>query len=302
MQYIVTGGAGFVGSHLVDHLISKKSDVIVIDDLSTGKYVNSKSKFVKFDLRRQVNLSMPKGAGIFHLAANPNVRESMLNTHEHFDRDVKATFNVMEMARKADSQFVVFLSTSAVYGDPKHTPSKESDLAVPISNYAHFKLIGEGLLEFYARAYGLKTISLRMANIIGKRSDHGVIVDFRKKLSHNPDTLELLGDGTQKKSYIYISDAIDAITVAARKSRAGYSVLNVGSTDNISVREIAAILEKKMGLHPKHIFKDAGGGRGWKGDVKLMQLDISRIKSLGWKPKFNSKQSVERAVDDILSD
>ena len=226
----------------------------------------------------------------------------MLNTHEHFDRDVKATFNVMEMARKADSEFIVFLSTSAVYGDPKHTPSKESDPAIPISNYAHFKLIGEGLLEFYSRTYGLKAISLRMANIIGSRSDHGVIVDFKKKLGHNPDTLELLGDGTQKKSYIYISDAIDAIMVAARKSHAGYSMLNVGSKDNISVKEIAATLEKKMGLHPKHVFKDAGGGRGWKGDVKLMRLDISKIKALGWKPKFNSRQSVERAIDDLLAD
>ena len=302
MQYVVTGGAGFVGSHLVDYLISKKSEVIVLDDLSTGKYIHPKSKFVKFDLRRPISISMPKGAGVFHLAANPNVRESMLNSQEHFDRDVKTTFNVMEMARKMDSQFVIFLSTSAVYGDPKKMPSKESDPAMPISNYAHFKLMGEGMLEFYARAYGMKTISLRMANIVGKRSDHGVIVDFRKKLLHSPDALELLGDGTQKKSYIYVADAIDAIMLAARKSQSNYSVFNVGSTDNISVKDIASIIEEKMGAHPKHSFRDAGGGRGWKGDVKLMQLDISRMRSLGWKPKFNSRQSVEKAVEDLLAE
>ena len=117
MSYIVTGGAGFIGGHLVDRLISKRYDTIVIDDLSAGKYVNPKSKFMKLDLRRQTKVNIPKGSGIFHLAANPSVKDSMININEHFDRDVKATLNAMEMARMADSEFVVFLSTSAVYGD-----------------------------------------------------------------------------------------------------------------------------------------------------------------------------------------
>ncbi len=302
MSYIVTGGAGFIGGHLVDRLISKHYDPIVIDDLSTGRYINGKSKFIKLDLRRQARVNIPKGSGIFHLAANPSVRDSMINVNEHFDRDVKTTLNVMEMARKADSEFVVFLSTSAVYGDARKIPTSEVEEASPISNYAEFKLLSERIIEYYSRNYGIKASSLRLANVVGIRSDHGVICDLVKNLSHNSDTLELLGDGTQKKSYLYIQDTIDAIMTVMKKMPNSYSVFNVGSKDCLSVKEITRIVEQKMGVSPKHVYKDAGGGRGWKGDVKRMQLDIAKIRKLGWKPRFNSNQSVSKAVDELIGE
>ncbi len=300
MSYIVTGGAGFIGGHLVDYLVSRRSDVIAIDDLSGGSYINSKSKFVKLDLRRPANMNTPKGSGIFHFAANPSVRDSMTNPTEHFDRDVKTTVNVMESARKADSEFVVFLSTSAVYGEAKRLPTSESDPVNPISNYAEFKLLAESIICFYSRNYGIKAASLRLANVVGGRSDHGVVYDFVKKLRHSQETLEILGDGSQSKSYMYIDDAIRAIMTAASKMPDSYSMFNVGSTDRISVKEIAQIVAGKMGISPKYIYKDWGRGRGWSGDVKHMQLDASRIRKLGWRPKFSSSQAVSKAVDDAL--
>ncbi len=302
MSYIVTGGAGFIGSHLVDRLVSKRHDTIVIDDLSSGKYVNAKSKFVKLDLRRPAKMDIPKGSGIFHLAANPSVRDSMVNVNEHFDRDVKTTLNVMEMARRADSEFLVFLSTSAVYGDAKKMPTNELEQPNPISNYAEFKLLAEKIIEYYSKNYGIRSTSLRLANIVGRRSDHGVIYDFAKNLGRNPEVLELLGDGTQKKSYIYIEDTVDAIMLAMKKMPSAYSVFNVGTNDCISVKDIAKIVEEKMGVSPRHVFKDSGGGRGWKGDVKQMQLDASKMRKLGWKPKFNSSQAISKAVEDLLAE
>ena len=300
MPYIVTGGAGFIGSHLVDRLVGSMRDTIVIDDLSSGNYINKRSKFIKQDLRRQVRINLPKGAGIFHLAANPSVKDSMIDISNHFDRDVKTTLNVMEAARKADSEFLIFLSTSAVYGDTKKIPTDESVAPNPISNYAEFKLLCEKIIEFYSRIYGMRSVSLRLANVVGKRSDHGVTVDLIDKLRDDPKVLELLGDGKQEKSYIYIDDVIDAILLSVKKAPKSYSVYNIGSADRISVDRIAEIIERKMCVSPRHVYKPVGGGRGWQGDTRIMQLDSSKIGKLGWKPKFNSSQAVSKAVEGLL--
>lgn len=300
MPNLITGGAGFIGSYLVDRLALKDKSTIVIDDLSTGKYINSRSRFIKFDLRRKINLKVPKEAGIFHLAANPSVRTSMVDTAEHFDRDVKATLNVLEMARKYDSSFIIFISTSAVYGEADKIPTSESEMPKPISNYANFKLLCEDMIDFYSRNYGIKAASLRMANVVGKRSDHGIIPDFIKKLSNDAHNLELLGNGTQKKSYIHVTDAVDAILFMSRKATKKHDRINVGSKDCISVLDIAKIIESKLGVNPKHSFHDAGDGRGWPGDVKRMHLDISKIKKLGWSPKMDSRTAISKTVEEIL--
>ncbi len=300
MPYIVTGGAGFIGSHLVDRLVGTRRDTIVIDDLSSGNYINKRSKFIKHDLRRPLKISLPKGSGIFHLAANPSVKDSMLDIFNHFDRDVKTTLNTLEAARKSDSEFLIFLSTSAVYGDTRKIPTDESVAPNPISNYAEFKLLSEKMIEFYSKTYGLKAVSLRLANVVGKRSDHGVTVDLIDKLRDDPKVLELLGDGKQEKSYIYIDDVIDAMLLTVKKAPKYFSVYNVGSSDRISVNRIAEIIERKMRVSPKHVYRPFGDGRGWKGDTKMMQLDSSKIIRLGWKPRFNSSQAVSKAVEDLL--
>ncbi|ARM74855.1 NAD-dependent epimerase/dehydratase family protein [Acidianus manzaensis] len=297
---VVTGGAGYIGGHLIDSLVSNNEEVISIDDFSYGNYINPKSKVVKFDLRKGYP-EIPKDSIIFHLAANPDVRTSMIDINEHFERDVKITLNVLEMARKYDAKEVVFFSSSTVYGESDKFPTNETSEIKPISNYGLFKQLGENMVEFYAKNYGIRGISLRLANITGGRVSHGVVIDFINKLKKNSNTLEILGNGKQRKSYIYITDLINATLLLVNNFKGIYDYFNVGNDDWITVDEIANIVEEEMNLKPKHIYADEGEGRGWKGDVRFMLLDTSKIKVLGWLPKYSSKDAIRLAVRDILA-
>ncbi|MFP3232345.1 MAG: NAD-dependent epimerase/dehydratase family protein [Sulfolobaceae archaeon] len=302
MSYVITGGAGYIGSHLVDALTKLYNDIVVIDDFSNGNYVNKKAKYLKIDLRDSStsSLKIPAGSILYHLAANPDVRTSMINSYEHFSRDVIATFNVLEMARRNDVSLLVFASSSTVYGETDKIPTPENAELKPISNYGVFKLLGEHLLEYYSRVYGIKGISIRLANVTGGRVSHGVIKDFVEKLRKNPYKLEILGNGKQRKSYIYITDVIDAFLTLEKKFNALYDTFNVGNEDWITVDEIAKIVEEEMNLTPVHEYVDKGEGRGWVGDVRFMLLDISKIKQLGWKPNYSSAQAVRLAVRDLI--
>jgi len=302
MSYVITGGAGYIGSHLVDALTKLYNDIVVIDDFSNGNYVNKKAKYLKIDLRDSSTSSLKIQAGsiLYHLAANPDVRTSMINSYEHFSRDVIATFNVLEMARRNDVSLLVFASSSTVYGETDKIPTPENAELKPISNYGVFKLLGEHLLEYYSRVYGIKGISIRLANVTGGRVSHGVIKDFVEKLRKNPYKLEILGNGKQRKSYIYITDVIDAFLTLEKKFNGLYDAFNVGNEDWITVDEIAKIVEEEMNLTPVHEYLDIGEGRGWVGDVRFMLLDISKIKQLGWKPNYSSAQAVRLAVRDLI--
>ncbi|ACP36127.1 NAD-dependent epimerase/dehydratase family protein [Saccharolobus islandicus] len=305
-MYIVTGGAGYIGGHLVDYLVSKNLEVIVIDDLTYGRYRNEKAKFIMFDLRQgsivELTEKLEKKPIIYHLAANPDVRTSMINIEEHFERDVKVTLNVMELARKVDAEKVIFASSSTVYGETKKIPTPESEELKPISNYGLFKLLCENVVKYYAEQYGIKSISARLANITGGRVSHGVVVDFVKKLRNNPNLLEILGNGKQRKSYLYINDLIEAFMMLEEKVNKIYDVFNIGNTDWISVDEIAKIVIDEMRLSPRIIYKDlTAEGRGWPGDVRVMLLDISKIsKEIGWSPKMGSREVIRQAVRDLL--
>jgi UDP-glucose 4-epimerase len=302
MSYVITGGAGYIGSHLVDALTKLYNDIVVIDDFSNGNYVNKKAKYLKIDLRDSSTSSLKIQAGsiLYHLAANPDVRTSMINSYEHFSRDVIATFNVLEMARRNDVSLLVFASSSTVYGETDKIPTPENAELKPISNYGVFKLLGEHLLEYYSRVYGIKGISIRLANVTGGRVSHGVIKDFVEKLRKNPYKLEILGNGKQRKSYVYITDVIDAFLTLEKKFNGLYDAFNVGNEDWITVDEIAKIVEEEMNLTPVHEYVDKGEGRGWVGDVRFMLLDISKIKQFGWKPNYSSAQAVRLAVRDLI--
>lgn len=297
---VVTGGAGFIGSYIVDKLILMDYEVAVYDNLSSGnlEYVNDKAKFFKVDLT-EGNLNLKDVEEVWHIAANPDVRVGLENPDEIYRNNVLATYNVLEAMRKYDVERIIFTSTSTVYGEAKTIPTPEEYPMHPISLYGASKLACEALIESYCHTFGIKSWIYRFANVIGKRSNHGVIFDFIMKLRKNPNELEILGDGEQNKSYIYISDCIDAMFYGL-KAKNNVNIFNIGSEDQIKVKKIAEIVCEEMGLKPK--FRFTGGKRGWKGDVPLMLLSIEKIKSLGWKPKYNSEEAVRLAVKDLIQD
>lgn len=313
--FIVTGGAGFIGSHLVDKLVSSGYRVVVIDNLSSGNIKNIETwinhprfLFVKADLSEPGDwVRVFKDCDVvFHLASNPEVRISTTLPAVHFKNNLQATFNVLEASRLNEIKTLVYASSSTVYGEAKILPTPEDYWPMePISIYGSFKLAGEVMLATYSRLYGLKSLSLRFANVVGPRSNHGVIYDFINKLRTNSSRLEILGDGTQRKSYVYIHDAITAIiqtTEYLLENDILTDVFNIGSYDTITVKEIADIVTKVLGLREvEYVYRQATkDGRGWLGDVKTMHLDITKIeKKTGWKPTMSSKDAIEKTAKYI---
>jgi UDP-glucose 4-epimerase len=229
------------------------------------------------------------------LAANPEVRLGFTTPDVHFSQNIVSSFNVLEAARRSDVETLCFASTSTVYGDARVVPTPENYAPLePISMYGASKLACESIIASYAHNYGIRSIICRLANIIGPDSTHGVIYDFTHKLLKDSSRLEVLGDGTQNKSYLHISDCISAMMACVSKSTGRVSTYNVGSKDQIEVREIAsAVIEAMHVQNAKMEF--TGGvddGRGWKGDVKNMLLDVSKLMSLGWKPRYGSLDAV----------
>ncbi len=310
MRVLVTGGAGFIGSHLVDKLVELGHEVVVVDNLSTGRreHVNPKARLIVGDLK---NAGWGDGVGrvdaVFHFAANPEVRVSATDPKIHFDENVLATFNVLEWSRKNDVEVFVFASSSTVYGDAAVLPTPEEAPVAPISVYGAAKAAGEVLCGTYGRLYGVRCLALRYANIVGPRLRHGAIYDFIVKLRRNPEVLEVLGDGTQTKSYLHVSDAVEATVAAWRRfleDRQPFLALNVGNRDSASVKDIAAAVAKAMGLSPKLVFKPATpDGRGWPGDVKTMLLSIKKLEEYAfWTPRMGSKEAVERAALELVKE
>jgi len=314
-RILITGGAGFIGSHLTDKLIKKGFEVYIIDNLSSGSLKNIKSaleegsvKFIEGDLLNfeETAEAVKNCDVIYHLAANPEVRVGASNPKIHYKQNIAATFNLLEAMRKVGKvKALAFTSTSTVYGEASTMPTPEDYAPLkPISTYGASKLACEALISAYAYTYGFKAVIFRLANIVGPRSTHGVIYDFIQKLVRNPTELEVLGDGRQNKSYLYIDDCIEALTLGFDRFREHVEVLNVGSEGQIEVRDIARIVIEEMGLKNVKIKYTGGvdGGRGWKGDVKNMLLDISKIKSLGWRPKYSCEEAVRVTSKELIKE
>lgn len=298
---LVTGGAGFIGSHVVDRLV-ELDRVVVLDNLSSGRkeFVNPEAELHVVDLATDPLKNFLKNAEeVWHLAANPDVRIGAEKPEEIYRNNILATYRLLEAMREANVKKIVFTSTSTVYGEAKQIPTPEDYPMHPISIYGASKLSCEALIESYCHTFDFQAYIYRFANVIGKRSTHGVIYDFIKKLKVNPKELEILGNGEQNKSYIYIEDCISAM-FAGLKAKERVNIFNIGSEDQIKVKRIAEIVAEEMGLNPK--FRFTGGDRGWRGDVPVMLLSIERLKSLGWKPRFGSEKAVRKAVRDILDE
>lgn len=301
-KILVTGGAGFIGSYLVDKLVKKGHSVTVIDNLSSGRKenMNKKAGLIFGDLKdKNFVLENIKGFDwVYHLAANPDVRLGEEDKQVHIQENIIVTHNVLEAMRKNGLKKLAFTSTSAIYGEAKKIPTPEDyGPIMTISLYGASKLAAESIIYSYSE-FGIQSWVFRLANIVGGRSNHGIIPDFVKKLDKTPDELEVLGDGNQTKSYLYVEDCIDAILFATEKSADKINIFNIGSPDNTTVKEIAKlIIEKKA---PGAKIRYTGGKQGWKGDVPKFLLDITKIKKLGWRPKYNSKEAVSKAIDEIL--
>jgi len=311
---LVTGGAGFIGSHTTEKLVKDGNFVIIFDNLSSGKLefvehlLGDKAIFYKGDLTVEKDVySVFKAYDIdvvFHLAANPDVKTSSIDPWSHIQNNYLATYILLEVMRKFKVDELLFTSSSTVYGEAEVIPTPENYGPLkPISIYGATKLAREDLITAYSHTYGIKGAIFRFANVIGPKSTHGVIYDFINKLKRNPKELEILGDGTQTKSYLYISDCIEGMLFGFENRREDMEIFNLGSEDWINVKRIAEIVVEEMGLEDVR-FKFTGGidGRGWKGDVKLMRLSIEKIKSYGWKPKYNSEESVRMTVKALIKE
>lgn len=306
---VVTGGAGFIGSHLVDTLVAQGNEVLVIDSLVAGRretiarHIDSHAvRFLKKDLLKDGWQDAIQGADrLFHLAADPDVRQSAANPEPTMRNNVVATYRVLEAMRLHDVPEIVFTSTSTVYGDAQIIPTPEDYTPLePISVYGASKLACEALISAYCHSFGMKSWNFRFANIIGERSGHGVITDFIRKLRANPSELEILGDGKQAKSYLEVHECIAAMLFATGKARGTVNTFNIGSEDWIDVKTIADIVIEEMHLNGTKL-RFTGGERGWVGDVPRMQLSLERIRALRWKPQMGSRESVRLAVKDLLS-
>ena len=312
MPILVTGGAGFIGSHLVDRLVKEGFNVRVIDNLSSGRLENlaqyrddPRVEVIIGDLKKMEDaLKAVDGVDtVFHFAANPEVRVSTTNPEIHFNENVVATFNLLEAMRRKDVKELVFASSSSVYGEPEQIPVSEDAPIRPVSVYGASKAACENLIHAYTKLYGIKAIILRYANVIGPRLRHGVVWDLINKLRKNPNELEILGDGKQVRSYIYIDDAIEATIIAWRKTNNNnYEVYNVGNEDWITVDEVADQVIEAMGLsNVKKTYKPVLHGVGWPGDVKKIALKIDKIKQLGYKPKLNSKEAIKLTAKNLIN-
>jgi UDP-glucose 4-epimerase len=307
-KIVVTGGAGFIGSHMVDALI-KEADVVAIDNLTAGRKENLKAAleagvtFRKQDLLRADLGPIVRGADtVYHFAANPDVRLGPEGTMPLVDQNILATYRVLEACRAAKVPKIVFTSTSTIYGEATTVPTPEDYAPLePISVYGASKLADEALLSAYAHTFGIQAVIFRLANVVGGRSGHGVVVDFVRKLARDPRRLEILGsDPGTAKSYVYIDDTVAGIAAGVRAAKAPVTVYNLGSEDTITVRALADAVCHALGRTGVEYrwTGGAGGGRGWAGDVRVMQLAVDRLRSTGWRPRLSSEAAIRTAAKD----
>jgi UDP-glucose 4-epimerase len=304
MHALVTGAAGFIGSTLCDRLLAVGHHVLGVDDLSTGSLhflkaaaQNPSFRFVQQDLSERSRLP-ELFAGhelVFHLAANADVRFGLQHPAKDLQQNTIVTFNVLDAMRLAGVRRIAFASTGSVYGEPDVFPTPESaPFPVQTSLYGASKLAGEGLVSAYCEGFGFQGWIFRFVSILGERYSHGHVFDFYKRLRANPTELEVLGNGQQRKSYLYVQDCIDAMLLAVDNARDKVNIFNLGTDEYCKVTDSIAWITGHLGLTPKLAF--SGGERGWIGDSPFIFLDCSKIRSLGWKPSLSIREGILRTV------
>lgn len=311
MGVLVTGGAGFIGSHLVRRLLNEGNEVIVVDNFTLGTQErvdefssNPKYKFYKIDIDKTEEfcdaLKDEKIDIVYHLAANSDIQKGGKNPSVDHGDTFMTTYGVLELMRRNNIKNLFFSSTSAIYGD-EHGKLMTEDLGAlePISYYGGAKFASEGFISSYTHMNDFNTMIFRFPNVIGPSLTHGVIFDFKKKLEKNPHELEILGDGTQTKPYVYVLDLVDAIMMMTKDIPAGINVYNIGVETATSVKTIADIVCEELG-YKDVTYKFTGGNIGWKGDVPKFQFDLTKIHNAGWHASHTSDDAVRETVRNIV--
>jgi len=306
---LVTGGAGFIGSHVVDTLVARGARVTVFDNFSTGQRANlehhagsSQVQIVEGDtLHRAVLDTAVRGCdAVFHFQANADVRGGPKRTRIDLEQNTISTWNVLEASRLAGVRDFVFASSATVYGEPLVFPTPESYAPTQTSLYGASKLACEAMIQAYSEYFELRSLIFRFVSWVGERYSHGVVVDFVRKLRANPNALEILGDGMQRKSYLHVLDGLAGVFTAFERSTARTAVFNLGHDEFMPVTDVATIVVQEMGLHDV-AWHFTGGARGWVGDSPLVHLDTTSIRSLGWQPRISIDEGIRRTVRHLLT-
>ena len=311
---LITGGAGFIGSHLAEKLVGEGIETKILDNFATGRKDNllgcmDKQNFSLFDLDLgklgDQEDYLENVEVVFHMAADPEVRTGYDNPKNSFEQNIVNTFNLLQRIKHSKVKKIVFASSSSVYGDAKILPTNEEyGPLCPISHYGASKLACEAIVSSFCYNYDIDGIILRPANVIGSRGRHGLIWDLVHKLKNDKNRLEVLGDGKQTKSFIHISDMTKGILQSMKKGENDVDIFNVGSEDGVEIINVAKIVCKNMKLPNIEIFTTGGieNGRGWKGDIKIAHLDISKLKNMGWQPKLSSLEAADVTSQEIIAE
>lgn len=311
MRALVSGGAGFIGSHLIDRLVSRGDTVVVLDNLSSGNldfiqnHIDSgKVSLIRGDVTNyQDVVSAMKGIEcVFHLAANPDIRLGTKITDTDLKQGTIATYNIVEAMRINGVKKIAFASSSVVYGEDAPMPTPENHgPCLPISLYGASKQAGEGLISSWVGTFGLQAWIFRFANIIGTRGTHGVIFDFIHKLKADPSRLEVLGNGLQEKSYMEVGDCVDGILHVMKNTDQQLNLYNLGSHDTASVKRIAEIVVEETGCEGASI-EYTGGDRGWAGDVPRAMLAIDKMLAIGFNVNYNSEDAIRHTARALIEE
>ncbi len=309
--FLLTGAAGFIGSTLTDRLLADGHQVIGIDNFSTGRQEfltnalkNPAFTFVEGDLLNRDQLLkamqlMPVDF-VYHLAANADVRCGTENPRKDLEQNTIATFNVLDTMREVGVKNIAFSSTGSIYGEPDVVPTPENaPFPIQTSLYGASKLAGEGLIQAFAEGFGFSTWIFRFVSVLGERYTHGHIYDFCRRLQSNPTRLEVLGDGNQTKSYMYVQDCIDAMLLATAKTSNPVNIFNLGVDGTIQVRDSISVIINRMGVKPELVYGEST--RGWIGDSPLIHLNCDKIREIGWVPRLTIPQGIIRTLDWLLN-
>ena len=310
LRVLVTGAAGFIGSHMVDRLLSAGHSVVGFDNMSTGQrrflddaVAHPQFTFRQADLldRKSLAEAMEGAELVVHFAANADVRFGTEHPRKDLDQNTIVTWNVLQAMREQGCKRIVFSSTGSVYGEPEVFPTPETcPFPVQTSLYGASKLAAEGLIQAYCEGFGLQAYMFRFVSILGERYSHGHVFDFYQQLSEHPAHLRVLGNGRQRKSYLYVQDCIDAILAALEKADGKVNLFNLGTDEYCEVNDSISWICEHLGLNPKLTY--SGGERGWVGDSPFILLDCSRIRALGWRPRLTIKQAVLATIKFVSAD